>query len=281
MHLKLAALGIGRLGERLEGLLALLVELMVGIVGPHAADLAGRTKACNIVHVPVGLKRVDAVLDPNDLLDAQVLGKLLLNLLLGVLGVAVLIEQAHLGGHHGALAVAVKRAALEDVVLGTIAVDLLELRHLQADARILVPREIQTVDKAAIRVKVEVRECHVALVVDKKRRAGVADPGVVVLHMNHAHVLNAIEDLTHRGEVFGVDAHSDGLKTCNGLDDLGEDLLRRLGTAAPHVGAVRPQNPGTLLLLILAGHIEPVLLRCGLTLVDGFHFKLLNFGAFA
>ena len=117
----------------------------------------------------------------------------------------------------------------------------------------------------------EVRECHVALVVDKKRRAGVADPGVVVLHVNHAHVLNTVEDLTHRGDVFSVDAHSDGLKTCNGLDDLGEDLLRRLGAAAPHVGAVRPQNPGTLLLLVLAGHVESVLLWRRLALVNGLH----------
>lgn len=86
VDLELAATGIRRLGKRLIRLLALLVELMVGIIGPHAADLAGCTKACDVVHVPVGLKRVDAILDPNDLLDAQVLGKLLLDLLLGVLG---------------------------------------------------------------------------------------------------------------------------------------------------------------------------------------------------
>ena len=127
----------------------------------------------------------------------------------------------------------------------------------------------------------EVRKSNLTIVINEERRAGVANPAVVVLHVDNAHVFNAVEDLTHRGEVFGVDAHSDGLKTCNGLDDLGEDLLRRLGAAAPHVGAVRPQNPGALLLLILAGHIEPVLLRRGFTLVDGLHFKLLNLGAFA
>ena len=281
MDLELAATGIRRLGKRLIRLLALLVELMVGIIGPHAADLAGRTKACDVVHVPVGLKRVDAILDPNDLLDAQVLGKLLLDLLLGVLGVAVLIEQAHLGGHHGALAVAVKRATLEDIILGTIAVNLLELCHLQANGSVLVPREIQAVNETAVSIKVEVRECHVPLVVDKKRRAGVANPAVVVLHVDNAHVLNAVEDLTHRGEVFSVDAHSDGLKTCNGLNNLGKDLLRRLGTTAPHIRAMRPQNPGALLLFVLAGHVESVLLWRRLALVNGLHFKLLNLGAFA
>ena len=130
VHFELAALGVGCLGKSLVGLLALLVELVVGIVGPHAANLTRRAKARNVVHMTVRLKRVDAVLDPNNLLDAQVLAEFCLDLLLGVLRIAVLVEQAHLSGHHGALAVAVKRATLEDVVLRTITVDLLELCHL-------------------------------------------------------------------------------------------------------------------------------------------------------
>ena len=254
---------------------------MVGIIGPHAADLAGRTKACDVVHMTVRFVRIDTVLDPDNLLDTEILRELLLDLLLGVLGVAVLIEQAHLGGHHGALAVAVKRAALEDVILGTIAVNLLELCHLQANGSVLVPREIQAVNETAVSIKVEVRKSNLTIVINKERRAGVANPAVVVLHMNHAHVLNAIENLAHRREILGIDTNGDGLKTCNGLDDLGKDLLRRLGTAAPHIRTMRPQNPGALLLLVLAGHVESVLLWRRLALVDGLHFKLLNFGAFA
>ena len=281
MDLELATLGIRGLGERLVRLLALLVELMVGIIGPHAADLAGRTKACDVVHMTVRFVRIDTVLDPDNLFDTEILRELLLNLLLGVLRVAVLVEQTHLGGHDGALTITVERAALEDVVLGTITVNLLKLCHLQANGSILVPREVQTVNETAVSIKVEVRKGHLPIVINEERRAGVANPAVVVLHVDNAHVLNTVEDLAHRGEVFGVDAYRDGLKACNGLNDLGEDLLRRLGAAAPHVGAVRPQNPGALLLLILAGHIEPVLLRRGFTLVDGLHFKLLDLGAFA
>ena len=56
----------------------------------------------------VGFKRIDAVTNPDDLLDTQVLGKLLLNLLARVLRVAILVEQTHLGRHHGALAIAVE-----------------------------------------------------------------------------------------------------------------------------------------------------------------------------
>ena len=202
-------------------------------------------------------------------------------MLFGVLRVAVLVEQTHLGRHDGALAVTVERTAFEDVVLGTIAVDLLELCHLQANGSVLVPREVQAVDEAAVGVKVEMRERNVTLIVDEERRAGVTDPAVVVLHVDNAHVLNAIEDLTHRREVLGVDAHGDGLEACNGLDNLGEDLLCRLSAAAPHIGTVRPQNPSALLLLILAGHIEPVLLGRGLTLVDGLHFQAPFLGAFS
>lgn len=99
--------------------------------------------------------------------------------------------------------------------------------------------------------------------------------------MNNAHVLNAIENLAHRREILGIDTNGDGLEARNGLNNLGKDLLRRLGTAAPHIRTMRPQNPGALLFLILAGHIEPVLLRRGFTLIDGLHFKLLNLGAFA
>lgn len=117
----------------------------------------------------------------------------------------------------------------------------------------------------------EVRKSNLTIVINKERRAGVADPGVVVLHMNHAHVLNAIENLAHRREILGIDTNGDGLEARNGLDDLGKDLLRRLGTAAPHIRAMRPQNPGALLLLVLAGHVESVLLWRRLALVNGLH----------
>ena len=76
--------------------------------------------------------------------------------------------------------------------------------------------------------------------------------------MDYAHVLHAVKDLAHRGEILSVDAHRNGLEACDRFNDLGKDLLSGLGTAAPHVGAMRPENPGALLLLVLAGHIETV-----------------------
>ena len=104
MHLELAATGVRHLGKRPIRLLALLIELVVGIVGPHAAHLARSAKACDVVHMAVRLVRIDAALDPDDLLNTKVLGELLLDLLLGGLRIAVLVEQAHLGGHYGTLA---------------------------------------------------------------------------------------------------------------------------------------------------------------------------------
>ena len=120
----------------------------------------------------------------------------------------------------------------------------------------------------------EVRKRHIALVVDQEGRARVANPGVVVLHVNHANIFYTVEDLAHRGEILTVHAHGNGLEASNGLDDLGENLLSRLGSAAPHVRAVRPQDPGTLLLLVLTGHIEAVFFRGRFALVDGLHCKL-------
>ena len=249
---------------------------MLGIVGPHAADLARRGEARDVVNVAVGLVGVDAVLDPDDLLDAEVLAEKTLDLLLGVLRVAVLVQKAHLGHDDGALAVAVERAALEDVVVGTIAVHLLDLGDLKAQRGVLVPREVQTVDEAAVGVEVEVAERELALAVHEERRARIAQPGVVVLHEQHAHILILIEELAHRGPVLCVHAHGDGLEARDGADDLGEDLLRGLRAVAPHVGTVRPENPGALLLLVLAGHPEAVGLGRRLVLVDSAHSSLLS-----
>ena len=271
VNLEPAASGVRRGAQRLVGSLAGLVELVGGVVGPHAADLSGRAEAGDVIHVAVGLVGVDAVLDPDDLLDAQVLLELLLDLVLGVLGVAPRREEAHLSGNHGALTVAVERAALEHEVVGAITLDLADLRELHAERGVLVPGEVQAVVEAAVGVEVEVRQTHLALVVDEKCGAWVADPGVVVLHEQNLDVLDLAEKLVDGSVVLGVHADGDLLVAGDGACDLGEDLLRRLRAVAPHVGAVRPEHPRALLLLVLARHEEPVGLGRGLRLDDGVH----------
>ena len=87
--------------------------------------------------------------------------------------------------------------------------------------------------------------------------------------MDHADIFHTVEDLAHRGEILTIHAHGNGLEARDRLDNLSENLLSGLGTATPHVRAVRPQNPGTLLLLVLAGHVEAVFFRGRFALVDG------------
>ena len=79
--------------------------------------------------MPVGLVVVDAPAEPDHLLGAEVVEQRLLDLLARELGVAVGIEQALFGRHHGPLAVHVDRAALEHD-RGAVAIGALDLEDL-------------------------------------------------------------------------------------------------------------------------------------------------------
>lgn len=52
--------------------MALLIERILGIVGPDAGHDARGDERSDVVDVAVGLLGVDALLDPDDLLDTQV-----------------------------------------------------------------------------------------------------------------------------------------------------------------------------------------------------------------
>lgn len=139
--MSLAALGVGRLAERFVSVLCLLVERMILIFGPDASDLARTDEAGNVVDVAVGLKRIDAVLDPDDLFKIEVLLELLLNFFLGHAGVAAFGEQAHLGREQGAFAVNMDGAAFEHEVGGAVGVDAFNLADLLRNEIVLIPRK--------------------------------------------------------------------------------------------------------------------------------------------
>ncbi len=141
MDLELAALGIGRLAERLVSVLCLLVERMILIFGPDAGNLARTDEAGNIVDVAIGLVRIDTVLDPDDLFEIEVLLELRLNLFLAHAGVAAFGEQAHLGREQGAFAVNMDGTAFEHKVGGAVGVDALDLADLLRNEIVLtIPR---------------------------------------------------------------------------------------------------------------------------------------------
>ena len=260
--------------------MTLVVERVVRVVGPDAQHLAGSDDLGDVVDVAVRLLGVDAVLDPDDLLHAQVLLQLLVAVRAQLLGpglvvghgrVAAGIEQAHVGGDDRALAVHVDGAALEDEAFGTVATAAAHLGHLEGDLLVFVPREVQAVLEAAVGVEVPMHGALVALVVDHPGGAGVAHPRVVGGHLDDGDVLVVLEHGLGVGVVRLVHAHGDGLELGDSARHVGVLLLSRLRAPGPRVGAVRPRHPDAGLRLELAGHAVAVGLRGGNALVNRLH----------
>ena len=296
VDLHLAALGVNGVGEGLVGGVALLVERILGIVGPDAGHDARSDERGDVVDVAVGLLGVDALLDPDDLLDTQVIlevlvhvgAKLLapgLKLLLELgpdgLGILFLLEhrragaargeQALVGHDKGALAVNGDGAALEDHVIGTIATAAGKLSHLKGNLLVLVPREIEAVDETAVGVEVPVVGALLTLAVDDVGGGSVAEPGVVGGHLDDGDVLVLLEDGLAVGIVDLVGAHGNRGELGDGAGDGGILLLSRLGAVGPGVGAVGPTHPHAILRGELSGHEEAVGLGGGLGLGDRTH----------
>ena len=296
VDLQLAALGVNGVGEGLVGSVALIIERVLGIVGPDAGHDARGDERSDVIDVAVGLLGVDALLDPDDLLDTQVILEVLVHVLAKLLapglellvvlrpdglGVLFLLEhcragaaggkQALVGNDKGALAVDGDGAALEDHVVGTIAAAAGELSHLEGDLLVLVPREVQAVDEAAVGVEVPVVGALLALAVDDVGGGGVAEPGVVGGHLDDGDVLVVLEDGLAVGIVDLVGAHIDRGELGDGAGDGGILLLSRLGAVGPGVGAVGPAHPHAILRGELGGHEEAVGLGGGLGLGDRTH----------
>ena len=270
MDLELAALGIGRLAERLVSVLCLLVERMILILSPDAGNFARTDEAGDVVDMAIGLVRIDAVLDPDDLFEIEVFHELRLDLFLGHIGVAAFGEQAHLGREQGTLAVNMDGAAFEHEVGGAVGVDALNLADLLRNEIVLIPREIQAVDQTAPGIEFPVNGADIALVVDNERRAAVADPGVVARHFYNADLGG--EHVARILILRGADANRHWLELSNGLRDLGKDLLRGLRTVSPVVGAFRPEHPDLFLFFKLTGHSEAVSLRGAFNSLRHFSF---------
>ena len=191
-------------------------------------------------------------------------------------------QQALVGHDEGALAVDGDGAALEDHVIGTIAVAAGELGHLESDLLVLVPGEVQAVDHAAVGVEVPVVGALAALAVDHEGGAGVAEPGVVGGHLEHDDVvavlvLLILEDGLAVGVVSLVDAHDDRGELGDGVGDVGVLRLGRLGAVGPGVGTVGPAHPHAILRGELGGHEVAVGPRGGFGLGDRTHDENLHF----
>ena len=296
VDLHLAALGVNGVGEGLVDSVALLVERILGIVGPDASHDARSDERSDIIDVAVGLLGVDALLNPDDLLDTQVILEVLVHigakfltpglklpLELGPDGLGILFllqnrragaawgKQALVGHDHSAFAVDGNGTALEDHVIGTIATAAGKLSHLKGNLLVLVPREIEAVDEAAVGVEVPVVGALIALAIDNKSGSGVAEPSIVGGHLDNGNVLVFLKGGLAVGVVGLVGAHGDRGELGNSASDGGILLLGRLGTMGPSVGAMGPTHPHAILRGEFSRHKKAIGLRGGLGLGDRTH----------
>ena len=268
----------------------------LGIVSPDAGHDARGDERGDVVDVTVGLLGVDALLDPDDLLDTQVILEVLVHigaklltpglklpLELGPDGLGILFllqnrragaargKQALVGHDHGTFAVDGDGTALEDHVIGTIATAAGELSYLKGDLLVLVPWEIEAVDEAAVGVEVPVVGALIALAVDNKSGSGVTEPSVVGGHLDNGDVFVVLEEGLAVGVVSLVGAHGDRGELGDGASDGGILPLSRLGAVGPGVGAVGPTHPHAILRGKLSRHKETVGLGGGLGLGNRAH----------
>lgn len=254
---QLASLGVAAFFQHAEGGLAAQVVRVVLVVGPGQQHLAGTHVAAEVVDVAVGLVVVEAVRQPDDALHRKVVAQGPLDLRLAQVRVAVVVEQAFLGGDQRAFAVDVDRAALEDEVVGAVAGAPFDLEDLACHLVVALPGEVQAAFEAAPGVEAPVDAAYIALVVDDEGRAGVADPGIVAADFHDADV--AVVEACARVLVLpGAGADGDRLEARDGLGHRGEGRLGRLAAVAPVVRTFRPDHPGLLVGFPFGGHAEAV-----------------------
>ncbi len=231
-HLEPAAPGVGRGGE--DG------ELLAGVLGPGVVAVGGRQldhhrtgpdEARGDVHVVVGdVLALDAG-QPDHGVRAVGLQDGVLDLVPAHAPVAVLVDQAALGGHHRAVAVGLDRAALADEVRVGVA-------QAAPGGEALGDQGVVVVDLlVAPAVEVEDHGVQPAPAVQAEHRRGVAHPQVVGgdrgdhLHRGAAPVLG----LARRPVVGG--AHHHRLELGDGPRDQGDVLLDAAQAQTPDTPA--------------------------------------------
>ena len=297
VHLELAALSVRRVRQRLVDLMALAVEGIVGVVSPNAGHHARRDERSAVVDMPVGHLRVDPLLDPDDLLDAQVLFKflghvraqllakrsILARIVRPVPGIRLIgnqrrrgaagRQQARIGDDDSSLAVDGDGATLEDHVVGTVRAHASVVSHLPRNLGILVPREVQAVDQPAVRVEIPVRRSLAALAVHKERRPRIAEPRIVDAHLHHGNALVVLEHCLAVRIILLIAAHDNGSESRDGVRNARIGALGGHGAEGKRIGPIGPAHIHAILRGELSRHVESICLRRGFRFGDLTHFE--------
>jgi len=260
VHDQRATLGVACALQHRHGGLAARVVRVVGVVGPGQQHFARADEAAEVVDVAVGFVVEQAVGQPDDAVDRQVLAQDRLDLLAGQLRVAVAVEQALLGGDQRAFAVDVDRAALEHETFGAIAIAVLDLEDLARHLVVALPVGVEPAVFATPGIEGPVDAAQAAVVVDDEGRPGVTHPGVVAAHFHHADA-RVIQCGARRQVLLGAGADGHRLETGDRLGDGGEGRLRRRRVVPPVVRALRPDHPGLAVRRPFGGHVVTILAR--------------------
>ncbi len=254
-HFQLATLGVDRRFQHLEGGHGALVLGIVLIVSPVQGHFTRAHEAAHVVDVAVGLVHVDALVQPDKALHAQIVAQVRFDLRFAQVRIAVFVEQALGGGQAGAFAVDVDGAPFQNE-RRVVAIHAVLCQHLGRHLLVLIPRVVETTLVAAPGVEAPIHPTALAGRVGDDGGAAVAGPAVIAVHFDQGDMGGHDgASLLHK---LGRHPHKDRGGLPNGIRHLGEGGLREATGLTPVVRAKRPDHPDGLLVCPLGRHGEAV-----------------------
>ena len=254
VNLEAPAARVARRGEALERVARDAIVRIAPVVAPAQADLSGSGEAGEVVDVPVRLVVVDAAAQPYHHVNPEMVAQQLLDLAAPETGVAVLVQQAFLGGEQRALPVHVDRAALEHE-RRAVAIGALDFADLVCDCIVEVARGVQ----ATPGVEQPVDAATPTARIEHESGSDVAHPRIVARQLDDPH--HRWQARARVAVLARRDADGHRLAGGNCSSDRGEGVLRRAGAEPPVVGALGPQQPAAIVRREFAGHGEAVARR--------------------
>ena len=227
------------------------------IVLDHRHDGAFVHEPGDVVDVPISVISLDAVSQPQNVADAQIVAQILLNLCLRQLWIAVGVEQAGGGGEQAAETVDVERAAFHHDA-GMKHRDVERRTHERGDhvveviGRILVAPGIEApVDDGLLGLSVGPSLHEDGAVVPAPRVVG----GMVVeMHSAERHPFRRQEAADRRLHLGVGHVDVDLLAGREVPHHRGKDERHRLELAGPRLELVGPAEPGAAVRRPLGGH---------------------------
>ena len=280
--------------------MALTIERIVRIIGPDAGHNARSDKGRAVVNMTVSNLGIDAFLNPNNLLNTQVLFEFFGHVSTQFLAERLIFtrvqrpitcirlmgdqhrsgtttgKQARVRNDKGAFTINGNRTALEDHMVGTIRANPHVVGHFTRDFSVLVPGEVQAVHQATVCIEVPVSSSLVALAIHQERGAGIAEPSIVDAHFHNRHALVILEHSLAVVVVGLVAAHHNGSELGNGIRDAGIGALSGHGAERKRVRTVRPAHEHAVLRGKFGRHIETIGFRSGFGFGNLTHFSTSN-----